>query len=76
MPNNDSQPQTSLLKNVLLIIPLSLIGRVGTFLILVALANWFGDTAEMDFIYYYWGIAAFLMSYSVQLLHILSLFLC
>ena len=61
MPNNDSQPQTSLLKNVLLIIPLSLIGRVGTFLILVALANWFGDTAEMDFIYYYWGIAAFLI---------------
>ena len=61
MPNNDSQLQTSLLKNVLLITPLSLIGRVGTFLIYVALANWFGDTAEMDFIYYYWGIAAFLI---------------
>ena len=61
MPNNDSQSQTSLLKNVLLITPLSLIGRVGTFLISVALANWFGDTAEMDFIYYYWSIAAFLI---------------
>ncbi len=61
MPNNDSQPQTSLLKNVLLITPLSLMGRVGTFLIGVALANWFGDTVEMDFIYYYWGIAAFLI---------------
>ena len=61
MLNNDSQPQTSLLKNVLLITPLSLIGRVGTFLIYVVLANWFGDTAEMDFIYYYWGIAAFLI---------------
>lgn len=61
MPNNDSQSQTSLLKNVLLITPLSLIGRVGTFLIFVALANWFGDTAEMDFIYYYLGIATFLI---------------
>ncbi len=61
MPNNDSQPQTSLLKNVLLITPLSLIVRVGTFLIYVALATWFGDTAEMDFIYYYLGIATFLI---------------
>lgn len=61
MSNNDSQPQTSLLKNVLLITPLSLIGRVGTFLIFVALATWFGDTAEMDFIYYYLGIATFLI---------------
>ena len=61
MPKNDSQSQTTLLKNVLLITPLSLIGRVGTFLIGVALANWFGDTAEMDFIYYYWGIAVFLI---------------
>ncbi|MCE2402798.1 hypothetical protein J4G08_18175 [Candidatus Poribacteria bacterium] len=61
MSNNDSQPQTSLLKDVLLITPLSLIGRVGTLLISVALANWFGDTAEMDFIYYYWVIAAFLI---------------
>lgn len=61
MSNNDTQPQTSLLKDVLLITPLSLIGRVGTFLISVALANWFGDTAEMDFIYYYLGIATFLI---------------
>ena len=62
MPNNDTQSQGSLLKNILLITPLSLIARVGTFLIYVALANWFGDTAEMDFIYYYWGIAEFLIS--------------
>lgn len=47
-------------KNILLVTPLSLIGRAGTFLIYVFLANWFGDTAEMDFIYYYWGIAVFL----------------
>lgn len=61
MPLRASQPQTSLLKNVLIITPLSLIGRVGTFLIYVVLANWFGDPAEMDFIYYYWGIAIFLI---------------
>ena len=61
MLSNNSQSQTSLLKNILLITPLSLIGRVGTFLIYIALANWFGDTAEMDFIYYYWGIAVFLI---------------
>ena len=62
MPNNASEPQASLLKNVLIVTPLSLIGRAGTFLIYVALANWFGDPAEMDFIYYYWGIALFLMA--------------
>ena len=56
-----SQSQASLLKNVLIITPLSLIGRAGTFLIYVVLANWFGDPAEMDFIYYYWGIAVFLI---------------
>ncbi len=61
MPNNVPQTQRSLLKNILLITPLSLIGRAGTFLIYIVLANWFGDTAEMDFIYYYWGIAAFLI---------------
>ena len=55
------QSQTSLLKNVLIITPLSLIGRAGTFLIYIVLANWFGDPAEMDFIYYYWGIAIFLI---------------
>ena len=60
MPNNASPTQASLLKNVLIVTPLSLIGRAGTFLIYVALANWFGDPAEMDFIYYYWGIAIFL----------------
>ena len=60
-PNNTSQPQASLLKNVLIVTPLSLIGRAGTFLIYIALANWFGDPAEMDFIYYYWGIAIFLI---------------
>ncbi|MCY4401089.1 MAG: hypothetical protein OXD54_00770 [Candidatus Poribacteria bacterium] len=62
MPNNDTHPQSSLLKNILLITPLSLIGRGGTLLIYIALANWFGDTAEMDFIYYYWGIAEFLIA--------------
>ena len=61
MPNNDSRSQTSLLKDVLFITPLSLIGRAGALLVSVALANWFGDTAEMDFIYYYWVIAAFLI---------------
>ena len=60
-PNNASQTEPSILKNVLIITPLSLIGRVGTFLIYVVLANWFGDPAEMDFIYYYWGIAIFLI---------------
>ena len=53
--------QASLLKNVLIITPLSLIGRAGTLLIYVVLANWFGDPAEMDFIYYYWGISVFLI---------------
>lgn len=53
--------EPSILKNVLIIAPLSLIGRAGTFLIYIVLANWFGDTAEMDFIYYYWGIAVFLI---------------
>ena len=60
-PNNASQTEPSILKNVLIITPLSLIGRAGTFLIYVVLANWFGDPAEMDFIYYYWGIAIFLI---------------
>ena len=61
MSNSDTHPQTSLLKNLLQITPLSLIARVGTILIYIVLANWFGDTAEMDFIYYYWGIATFLI---------------
>ena len=61
MSNSDNQPQTSLLINLLLITPLSLIARFGTLLIYIVLAKWFGDTAEMDFIYYYWGIAAFLI---------------
>lgn len=61
MSNSETQPYNSLLKNLILITPLSLIGRFGTFLIYVVLANLFGDTAEMDFIYYYWGIAAFLI---------------
>ena len=61
MPNNVPQTESSVLKNVLIVAPLSLIGRAGTFLIYVVLANWFGDTAEMDFIYYYWGIAVFLI---------------
>ena len=54
-------PQTSLLKNLLILTPLSLIGRAGTLLIYVVLANTFGDPVEMDFIYYYWGIAVFLI---------------
>ena len=61
MSTHAPQTQVSLLKNVLIITPLSLIGRAGTFLIYVVLANWFGDPAEMDFIYYYWGIAIFLI---------------
>ena len=61
MPNNASQTQASLLKNVLIVTPLSLIGHAGTLLIYIVLANWFGDPAEMDFIYYYWGIAVFLI---------------
>ena len=55
------QRQPTLLKNILLLTPLSLLGRVGTFLIYVTLANGFGNTAEMDFIYYYWGIAVLLI---------------
>ncbi len=61
MHNNVSPTESSILKNVLILAPLSLVGRAGTFLIYVVLANWFGDTAEMDFIYYYWGIAVFLI---------------
>ncbi len=61
MSTHASQSQVSLLKNVLIITPLSLVGRMGTFLIYVVLANWFGAPAEMDFIYYYWGIAVFLI---------------
>lgn len=61
MHNNAPQTESSILKNVLIIAPLSLIGRAGTLLIYVVLANWFGDTAEMDFIYYYWAIAVFLI---------------
>lgn len=61
MSTQASESQASLFKNVLLITPLSLMGRAGTFLIYVVLANWFGDPAEMDFIYYYWGIAVFLI---------------
>ena len=61
MPNNASEREPSLLKNILVVTPLSLIGHVGTFLIYIVLGNWFGDPAEMDFIYYYWGIAGFLI---------------
>ena len=61
MSTHAPESQASLLKNVLIITPLSLIGRAGTLLIYVVLANWFGDPAEMDFIYYYWGIAVFLI---------------
>ena len=53
--------ESRILKNVLIVAPLSLIGRAGTFLIYVVLANGFGDTAEMDFVYYYWSIAVFLV---------------
>ena len=61
MSTHAPESQASLLKNVLIITPLSLIGRAGTLLIYVVLANWFGDPAEMDFVYYYWGIAVFLI---------------
>ncbi len=53
--------RTPLFKNLLSVTPLSLLGRAGTFLIYAFLANWFGATASTDFIYYYWGIAAFLI---------------
>ena len=61
MPNNTTEKEPSILKNILVVTPLSLIGRAGTLLIYIALANWFGDPVEMDFIYYYWGIAVFLI---------------
>ena len=61
MLNNASQTEPSILKNILVVTPLSLIGRAGTLLIYIALANWFGDPVEMDFIYYYWGISVFLI---------------
>ena len=61
MPNNAAEKEPSLLKNILVVTPLSLIGRAGTLLIYIALGNWFGDPVEMDFIYYYWGIAVFLI---------------
>lgn len=61
MPNNASQTEPSILKNVLIITPLSLIGHAGTLLIYIVLATWFGAPAEMDFIYYYWGIALFVI---------------
>ena len=61
MSTHAPHSQAALLKNVLIVTPLSLIGRAGTLLIYVVLANWFGDPAEMDFIYYYWGIAVFLI---------------
>ncbi len=61
MHNNVSPTEASIFKNVLIVAPLSLMGRAGTFFIYVVLANWFGDTAEMDFIYYYWSIAVFLI---------------
>ena len=61
MSTHAPQSQAALLKNVLIITPLSLIGRGGTFLIYIVLANWFGAPAEMDFIYYYWGIAVFVI---------------
>ena len=70
MPNNASQTQASLLKNVLIVTPLSLIGHAGTLLIYIVLATWFGDPAEMDFIYYYWGIAVFI----IQLLSAASVY--
>ncbi len=61
MPNNASQTEPSILKNILVITPLSLIGHAGTLLIYIVLATWFGAPAEMDFIYYYWGIALFVI---------------
>ena len=61
MPNNATEKEPSILKNILVVTPLSLIGRAGTLLIYIALANGFGDPVEMDFIYYYWGIAVFLI---------------
>ena len=54
-----SQKDRAILKHLLTVTPLSVIGRGGTFLIYTVLANWFGVSAGMDFLYYHWGVAAF-----------------
>ena len=51
----------SILKNLLIVTPVSLLSRGGMLLIYTVLANWFGVNPEMDFLYYYWGIAIFLI---------------
>ncbi|MDE0184783.1 MAG: hypothetical protein OXP71_04930 [Candidatus Poribacteria bacterium] len=56
-----SAPHQSILKNLLIVTPVSLMSRGGTLLIYAVLANWFGVNPEMDFLYYYWGIAVFLV---------------
>ena len=56
-----SATDRSILKNVLIVTPLSLMGRAGTLLIYAILANWFGVNPGMDFLYYHWGVAIFLV---------------
>ena len=55
-----SATHQSILKNLLIVTPVSLMSRGGMLLIYAVLANWFGVNPEMDFLYYYWGIAIFL----------------
>ena len=50
-----------ILKHLLIVTPVSLLSRGGTLLIYAVLANWFGANPEMDYLYYYWGIAVFLV---------------
>ena len=56
-----SATHQSILKNLLIVTPVSLLSRGGMLLIYIVLANWFGVNPEMDFLYYYWGIAIFLI---------------
>ena len=56
-----SATHQSILKNLLIVTPVSLMSRGGMLLIYAVLANWFGVNPEMDFLYYYWGIAIFLI---------------
>ncbi|MBI1927596.1 hypothetical protein HYR99_25560, partial [Candidatus Poribacteria bacterium] len=54
-----STTDRAILKNVLIVTPLSIMGRGGTLLIYSVLANWFGVNRGMDFLYYHWGVASF-----------------
>ena len=58
--NPISVTDRTIIKNILIVTPLSLMGRGGTLLIYAVLANWFGVKQGMDFLYYHWGVAIFL----------------